>query len=64
MPDLVKNNIQVQIMEILMASQKNTNSSENAISQTAQGTGMILNFALNYGGQVEIVEAAKTLVNR
>ena len=64
-PDLVKNNIRVQIMGDINGLPKGTQIAvKNAINQTAKGTGMILNFALNYGGQVEIVEAAKTLAQQ
>lgn len=34
---------------------------ERAIKETAHNTGMILNFAVNYGGRNEIVEAAKAM---
>src|SRR5690606_10662271 len=34
-----------------------------AIEKTKNNTGMILNFALNYGGRYEIVRAVKNIIN-
>ncbi len=64
-PDLIKNNIKVQVMGDIEGLPDATQISvKNAIKQTAQGTGMILNFALNYGGQIEIIEATKKLAQQ
>ena len=64
-PELVKNNIQVQVMGNVDGLPKGTQIAvKNAINQTVQGTGMILNFALNYGGQVEIIEATKAIAQQ
>lgn len=37
---------------------------EQSVKDTAHGTGMILNIALNYGGRAEIVRAARLLAER
>ncbi|CAM3128619.1 undecaprenyl diphosphate synthase [Leuconostoc rapi] len=64
-PDLIKNNIRVQIIGNIDGLPQSTRKAvQNAIVQTAQGSGMILNFALNYGGQIEIVEATKKLAQQ
>jgi len=64
-PELIKNNIRVEVMGDVAGLPKGTQDAvQRAIEQTAQGTGMILNFALNYGGQTEIVAAAKLLAQQ
>ena len=64
-PDLIKNNIRVQVMGNIAQLPDGTQQAvQRAIEQTAGGTGMILNFALNYGGQIEIVAAAKQLAQQ
>ena len=61
-PDLIKNNIRVNVMGNIAQLPAETQRAVNrAIAQTAGGTGMILNFALNYGGQIEIVSTAKKI---
>ncbi|HEV3276901.1 MAG TPA: isoprenyl transferase [Terriglobia bacterium] len=37
---------------------------ERALSETAQNTGMILTFALNYGARAELIDAVRELVER
>lgn len=55
-PDLVKNNVRVQVMgytdKLPAATQK---AVKDAIADTADCTGMVLNFALNYGSRAEMV---------
>ena len=64
-PDLIKNNIRVEVMgNITQLPEGTQRAVQNAITQTAGGTGMVLNFALNYGGQIEIVDAAKQLAQQ
>ncbi|WP_268913170.1 isoprenyl transferase [Lentilactobacillus sp. SPB1-3] len=59
-PDLIKNNVKVQVMGIIDQLPKATQKAVNdAVKQTADCTGMILNFALNYGSRIEIVDAVK-----
>lgn len=61
-PDLIKNNIRVKVMgytdKLPAATQK---AVRDAIADTAHCTGMVLNFALNYGGRAEIVTAVQNL---
>lgn len=62
MPDLIKENIKVVVTgftEHLPAKTKR--SVLAAVEDTKDNTGMILNFAFNYGGRAEIVNAAKNL---
>ncbi|AFT81887.1 isoprenyl transferase [Leuconostoc carnosum] len=64
-PDLVKNNIRVKVMGDINRLPAGTQKAvERAIRQTSDNTGMVLNFALNYGGQLEIIEATKILAQR
>jgi undecaprenyl diphosphate synthase len=37
---------------------------ESAIERTKNNTGLVLNFALNYGSHAEIVDAVKTIVRK
>lgn len=59
-PQLNENNIRVvttgYIEQLPQATQK---AVKDAVMQTAQNDGMILNFALNYGSRAEMVEAIK-----
>ncbi|HIY57768.1 MAG TPA: isoprenyl transferase [Candidatus Tetragenococcus pullicola] len=59
-PDLIKENVRVNVMgykEFLPAHTQD--AVERAIDQTKDNTGMVLNFALNYGGRSEIVTAVQ-----
>jgi len=61
-PELIANNVQVRVMGYVEQLPKDTQASvKAAIEQTAQNTGMILNFALNYGGRAEIVSGVQTI---
>ncbi|WP_024746162.1 isoprenyl transferase [Levilactobacillus namurensis] len=64
-PDLVKNNIRVKVMgytdKLPAATQQ---AVQDAITATQDCTGMVLNFALNYGGRAEIVTAMQQLAQR
>lgn len=60
MPELIEENVQVQVMgELQDLPEKTRQAAERAMAQTASNTGMILNFALNYGGRDEIVQAVR-----
>lgn len=64
-PDLVKNNVQVRVMGDISQLPKATQKAVNdAIADTAACDGMILNFALNYGGRDEILRATKYLAGQ
>lgn len=61
-PDLVKHNVRVMVMGhvdgLPAATQK---AVKKAIADTADCDGMVLNFALNYGGRDELVCAMKAI---
>ena len=61
-PDLIKNNVSVKVIgyvdQLPAATQKAVN---DAVEQTKDCTGMILNFALNYGSRAEITTAVKEI---
>lgn len=61
-PDLVKHNVRVMVMGhvdgLPAATQK---AVKKAMSDTADCDGMVLNFALNYGGRDELVCAMKAI---
>lgn len=64
-PDLVKENVRVNVMGYLdQLPDKTRQAVDQAMADTAQSTGMVLNFALNYGGQAEIVSAVQTIAAR
>jgi undecaprenyl diphosphate synthase len=64
-PDLVKENVRVNVMGYTdQLPQKTQTAVNNAIADTAHCTGMILNFALNYGGQAEIVTAIQKIAQK
>lgn len=61
-PDLVKENIKVHVMGYTEFLPKHTQDAvSRAIEQTKDNTGMVLNFALNYGSRAEIVTAVKEI---
>lgn len=61
-PDLVKHNVKVSVMgDISQLPSKTQVAVQDAIKDTAKCTGMILNFALNYGGRDEIKRAAQKI---
>jgi undecaprenyl diphosphate synthase len=63
LPELIKENIRVRIMGNKEAIPAHTlNAVEKAVEETKHNTGMILNFALNYGGRAEIVRAVNKIV--
>ena len=61
-PDLIKNNVQVRVMglidQLLAQTQKAVN---DAVKDTADCTGMILNFALNYGSRLDMTMAVQKI---
>ena len=64
MPDLIKENVKVEVMgELTDLPEPTRKASEKAMADTANNTGMILNFALNYGGRDELVHAARNLAS-
>lgn len=62
MPEIMANNIKVTTIGwIEHLPEKTLKVVENAIEKTKNNTGLILNFALNYGSRLEISEAAKRI---
>jgi undecaprenyl diphosphate synthase len=64
LPDLIKENVQVRIMgkkELLPLH--TIKAVDQAIEKTSGNTGMILNFALNYGSRDEITEAVRSIAS-
>jgi len=62
-PELVKENVKVNVMGYKEYLPAHTQKAvENAIEQTKNNTGMVLNFALNYGSRAEILTAVNTIV--
>ncbi|KRM72765.1 isoprenyl transferase [Lacticaseibacillus brantae] len=65
MPELIEENVRVQVMGYLDDLPDATREAAiNAMTKTAQNTGMILNFALNYGSRNEILDATKQLAQQ
>ena len=57
-PELIENNIRVHMMGIEEKVPSSTlKSIHKAMDETKHCTGMVLNFAFNYGGRLEITEA-------
>ncbi|MGO3733208.1 MAG: isoprenyl transferase [Vagococcus sp.] len=62
-PELIKENVKVNVMGYQEYLPTHTQKAvENAMKQTERNTGMVLNFALNYGSRAEILTAVNALV--
>lgn len=62
LPELIEKNVQVQIMGDFDSLPEHTQRAvKRAIDETSHNTGLILNFALNYGSRTEIVHAVKAI---
>lgn len=63
--ELIENNVQVRMMGIRdLLPDYTVSAIEEAVRKTANNTGLVLNFALNYGSRMEMVEAARKLAQR
>lgn len=61
-PDLVKHNVKVMVMgDITRLPEATQKAVKDAIKDTADCDGMILNFALNYGSRDEITRAVRDI---
>jgi len=61
-PELMENNIRVRKMGFSKKIPSVTlNAIDKAVEETKANTGMILNFAFNYGGRAEIVESTREI---
>lgn len=64
-PDLIKENVKVQVIGFTDQLPLHTKKAvEQAIEDTKNNTGMILNFALNYGSRSEMLEATKQIAEQ
>jgi undecaprenyl diphosphate synthase len=64
LPELIEENVQVKMMGNKEQLPTFTlNAIEKAMADTKDNTGLVLNFALNYGSRVEILEAVKHVLN-
>lgn len=64
LPELIKNNVQVKMMGYKDQLPLHTlRAIEKAMEETKNNTGLILNFALNYGSRAEILDAVKQVLN-
>ncbi|KGX93142.1 UDP pyrophosphate synthase [Pontibacillus halophilus JSM 076056 = DSM 19796] len=62
LPELIENNVRVQTIGNVSSLPEHTQRSvRSAIEQTKQNTGLILNFALNYGSRGEMVDAMQAI---
>lgn len=65
MPKLMENNVKVNIMGFLdELPEKTLAVTKKAMADTKNNTGMILNFAFNYGSRREITSAIKKLLKK
>ena len=64
-PDLIANNVRVNVMGYTDKLPDSTKKAVfDAIEQTKDNTGMVLNFALNYGGRAEITTAVQAVATQ
>lgn len=64
-PDLIKHNVKVAVMgDITKLPPRTQQAVNDAIADTADCTGMVLNFALNYGGRDEIKRATQAIASQ
>lgn len=64
-PELIENNIRVNAIGELDALPSETLTAvKHAIAQTKHCTGMILNFAINYGGRDELIATVKKVATK
>ncbi|WP_445488202.1 isoprenyl transferase [Niallia sp. 03133] len=64
LPELIEKNVRVTSIGYTKQLPPHTlKALEDAIEKTKNNTGLILNFALNYGSRSEIVQAVKNIVN-
>lgn len=63
--ELIENNVQVRMMGKRDVLPSHTVAAlEEAVRRTKDNTGLILNFALNYGSRDEMIDAAKSLARK
>jgi undecaprenyl diphosphate synthase len=63
LPELIEENVQVKMMGYKDQLPVHTlHAIEKAMEETKNNTGLVLNFALNYGGRAEIIDAVKKVL--
>ena len=61
-PELHRNNVKIQMIgEVSRLPKETLEALEKAEALTHSNTGLILNFALNYGGRAELTQAVKQI---
>lgn len=61
-PELHRNNVKIQMIgEVSRLPKETIEALEKAEALTRSNTGLILNFALNYGGRAELTQAVKQI---
>ena len=64
LPELVEENVQVRMIGYFDHLPAHTrNAVSKAMEETKNNTGLVLNFALNYGSRAEILDAVKHVLN-
>lgn len=64
LPELMERNIKVEMIGVMDSLPEYTQSAlRKAMDETKDNTGLVLNFAMNYGGRAEIVMAMQQLMN-
>src|SRR5690625_2424391 len=64
LPELIEKNVKINIIGELSSLPEHTKEAVfNATEKTKNNTGLLLNFALNYGGRSEIITALKQVMN-
>jgi len=62
LPELIEQNVRVQTMGDFASLPEHTQRAvQKAVDSTRENTGLILNFALNYGSRAEILHAVKAI---
>ncbi|MDR2834016.1 MAG: isoprenyl transferase [Streptococcaceae bacterium] len=62
-PELIKENVRVNVIGYIDQLPTHTQDAvKRAVEQTKDNTGMILNFALNYGSRAEMITAVQEIV--
>lgn len=63
LPELMERNIRIEMIGVMETLPKYTQAAlQKAMDATKNNTGLVLNFAMNYGGRAEIVMAVQHLI--
>lgn len=62
LPDLIKENVKIEVIGHLERLPKSTQKAiNNALEKTKHNTGLVLNIAMNYGSRLEMVDVVKSI---